>query len=388
MSVRKALIVGIHHWNSPLRVGTHYITQYFLDQGFKVAHLSAPLTPLHHLLPKTDDLAQRRANNASGGCTEAKGQLWHYVPYALLAPDSRPFLSSSLVFNYWQILSFPDVIGVIRRAGFSDVDVLFLDSIYQPFWLTAINYKASAYRLADNTSGFTGYSRSAGTVEKRILSQVDMVFTASHGLQAYASLNGASAIEHLANGVDLERFSKSNASTDVILPELKGPVAIYIGAISYWFDHQTVLQLASQNPNLNILLIGPNNSGLTEYEDLPNIHMIDSVPAEHIPAYLSLANVGLIPFNVNEYPRLVNDVNPLKLYEYMAAGLPVVSYRWKELEHLDSPAHLVDSREAFVKVVSAILDQGSSGENEQLFASQHDWNHTLKPLGDWIDRNV
>ena len=390
MSVRKALIIGVHHWNSPLRVGTHYVTQYFLDQGFQVAHLSAPLTPLHRLLPQTEDLEHRRANNKSRGCSEAGGQLWHYVPYALLAPDNRPVLSTSLIFNYWQFLSFPDVIGTIRRAGFSDVDVLFLDSIYQPFWLTAIDYKVSAYRLADNTSSFTGYSRSAKSVERRILSQVDMVFTASQGLREYASLNGANTIEYLPNGIDLERFTKSNICTDLKLPEFKGPVAVYVGAFGYWFDHQTILQLAGQRPDLTILLIGPMESDLPKYKNVPNVHLTESVPAEQIPAYLSLADVGLIPFNVMEFPRLLNDVNPLKLYEYMAAGLPVVSFRWKELERMKSPAHLVDSREEFVSAVSAILEHSSTGtgESERLFAGQHDWNHTLEPLGDWIDQNV
>jgi glycosyltransferase involved in cell wall biosynthesis len=388
MSLPKALVVGIHHWQSPLRVGTHYIIQYLLDRGFQVAYLSAPITTLHQLLPDTDDLQRRRVNNTAGGQREMGGQLWHYVPYALLAPDNRPILSTSLVLNYWQFLSAPNVIETVKRAGFADVDVLFLDSIYQPFWLSAINYKFSAYRLADNTSGFTGYSRSAKSVEERIFNQVDMVFAASYGLKTYASLNGAKNIKHLANGIDLERFANLDGIADLDLPKLTGPVAAYIGAFSYWFDHNTVFQLAYQRPDISILLIGPMESVLPEYENLPNVHLVGAVPAEQIPAYLSLADIGLMPFNVKEYPRLLNDVNPLKLYEYMAAGLPVVSYRWRELEQLNSPAKLVDSNEEFVRAVSAILEHGSSGESERLFASQHDWNHKLKPLGDWINQNV
>ena len=274
MNRPKALIVGVHHWNSPLRVGTHYITQYFLNRGFQVAHLSAPVTPLHHLLPGTDDLKQRRANHAAGGQREAGGQLWHYVPYALLAPDNRKVLSTSLVFNFWQYLSFPNVIETVRKAGFADIDVLFLDSIYQPFWLSAINYRVSAYRLADNTSGFAGYSRSAKLVEERVVSGVDMVFTASHGLREYASLNGAKAIEHLANGIDLERFSNVDDCTDLDLPKFPGPVAVYAGAFSYWFDHQTVIQLAKQRPDITILLIGPMETVLPEYARLPNVRLI------------------------------------------------------------------------------------------------------------------
>ena len=388
MNSRKALVVGIHHWHSPLKVGTHYITQYLLERGFETAYISAPVTPLHRFLPRSEDLDQRRATHAAGGVFERQERLWHYVPSALLAPDNRRLLSSSLLLNHCNVLSIPNVVRKVKSAGFDDVDLLFLDSIYQPFWLTAINYQSSAYRLADNTSGFTGFSRAARAVENRILCQVDMVFTASRGLGTYAETNGAKSVKLLSNGVDLERFTTSVSRQDLDLPEFKGPVAIYIGAFEYWFDHQAIVRLAEHNPQLTVLLIGPMDTVPDEYRHVPNVKPIGAVPAENIPAYLSVADIGLIPFKVAQYPKLLKDVNPLKLYEYMAAGLPVVSSRWKGLEELNSPVHLVDSRQQFVETVSAIIEKSSSGSRERHFASQHDWQHTLEPLGNWIEQNI
>lgn len=388
MKSRKALVIGVHHWHSPLRVGTHYIARYLMELGFQVAYLSAQVTPLHRYLPQSEDLDHRRAVNVAGGVYEREGDLWHYVPSALLAPDNRPLLSSSLVLNYWHVLSMPNVIRKVSSAGFADVDVLFLDSIYQNFWLSAINHKISAYRIADNTSGFSGYSKTARSVERRLISQVDTVFTASRRTGAYAEMNGAKSVKFLSNGVDLARFNNPVSLPDLNLPDLKAAVAIYIGAFEYWFDHQTVVQLARQIPDLTILLIGPLETLPSGYEQLQNVILVGAVPAEEIPAYLSLADVGLIPFNVAQYPTLLNDVNPIKLYEYMAAGLPVVSNRWKELENLNSPAKLVDSREQFVEAVSEITRQTNSGQSERDYANQHDWSHTLEPLGSWIERRL
>jgi len=388
MNSNRALIAGIHHWNSPFRVGTHYITRYLLEQGFEVAHISAPLTPLHRFLPRSGDLEKRRANHAGGGEREFGGRLWHYVPSALAAPDNRPILSSSLVRKRWQMVSVPNVVRTVRSAGFSEVDILFLDTIYQPFWLTAIDYRISAYRLADNTAGFRGHNRSAQDIEKRIISRVDTVFVASGGLRKYAETNGAKAVTQLPNGVDLKRFSDPFVALNSDLEEIQGPVAIYVGAFSYWFDHSTIVQLALTCPELTILLVGPMDYGRDQYAKYENVVLLGAIPAGEIPALLSHADVGLIPFDVVSSPELLNDVNPLKLYEYMAAGLPVVSYRWKELEDLGSPAVLVDDREQFVASVLAILGRESSGEKERRFAGEHDWNQTLEPLGAWLKHHV
>lgn len=385
MNLKKAIIVGIHSWNSPFRVGTHHITRYLLKRGFSVAHICAPLTPFHRLLPQSVALQERRANHSAGGVWEQNQRLWHYVPYALIAPDNRPFLSNSLVRDYWQYLSVPNVVRKLESAGFAEVDLLFIDSMYQPFWLSAVDYRKSAYRLADRNAGFSGYNRAAQTVETRLVRDVDMVFAASNGLCEYAARNGAKSVTHLPNGVDLDFFAGPVAGGGFQPPDVSRPIAIYVGAFDDWFDHPTIIQLARKRPELNILLLGPMDKTRERYAGLANVHLIGAVPHEQLPAWLSLADVGLIPFNVVSHGKLLNDVNPLKLYEYMACGLPVVSYRWKELESLDSPAVLVDDREQFVEAVSAILQGGASGKQERQFASRFDWATTLAPLGAWIN---
>ena len=384
MSKPKALVVGIHHWASPVKVGTHYIVEYLLRFGFEVAYISAPITPLHRLLPDSKELLRRRQNHSVCGEYAHNDMLWHYVPGALVAPDARPILSSSCVLNNWQRTSIPNLAKTVHSKGFGEVDILFVDTIYQLFWLKTIAYRASAYRLADNTSGFKGYSKAAGRVESRLLRSVDQVFTASSRLVNYAVARGGVKATPLMNGVDIARFSNREIC-DIELLGVRGPIAIYVGVMSYWFDHDVIVALANARPDMTILLIGPTDYSDLRYQALPNVRLIGPIGPESVPAYLNLADVGLIPFRVDSFPDLINDVNPLKLYEYMAAGLPVVASRWPELELLASPARLANDLDDFVRQVCSVVDAKGGDSEEREFARGFDWHLTLRPLGVWLD---
>ncbi|EED32010.1 glycosyltransferase, putative [gamma proteobacterium NOR5-3] len=383
VSKPKALVAGIHHWHSVSKVGTHYIVEYLLQQNFEVAYISAPITPLHRLLPLTEDLNQRKNNNALGGEWSSDGSLWHYVPYALVAPDSRPLLSSALVIDHWQKTTIPNIVSNVASQGFANVDLLLLDTPFQPFWLDDVSYQRSAYRVADNTNGFMGNGAACAASEAQIIRSVNKVFTASSSLLDYAKTKGARAPSLLPNGVNLSRFSDAPVPSTV-LSDMHGPVAVYVGAISYWFDHDAVVALAQARPDLTILLIGPVDAPEPRYASLANVKLLGPQPHDTVPAYLAAADVGLIPFCANRFPELINDVNPLKLYEYMAAGLPVVASHWRQLQSLQSPARLVSDIPTFINEVSRALAEKSDGAKERDFARGFDWSETLAPLGNWL----
>lgn len=381
---RKVLIAAVHHWHSPIKVGTHYIAELFLSMGFDVAYVSAPVTPLHFFLPSSKDLDARRATHLTRGEYLRDGQLWHYVPHALIAPNTSPLLSSYPVLRYWQITSIPNLKTTVAQHGFDKVDVLFLDSIYQCFWLRALPHRASAYRISDNTAGFKGYSQAAARIEAEIIQSVNQVFVASQGLLKYASRRGAKEAILAANGVDLPRFRQKLEPNSFTL-QVEGPTAVYVGAISYWFDHDLVSRLAVSFPELTIFLIGPFEDKASIYADTANVKLVGEVSPAEIPRYLHAADVGLIPFNTEKYSDLIADVNPLKLYEYMAAGLPVVATEWRELGQLKSPAYLARDQEKFIEYVRNVIANPTDGQNEKAFAERFDWSSTLIPLQQWLN---
>jgi hypothetical protein len=92
----------------------------------------------------------------------------------------------------------------------------------------------------------------------------------------------------------------------------------------------------------------------------------------------------LIPFDVANHGSLVRSVHPLKLYEYLASGLPVVAVEWDELQYLKSPAMLTNGRSQFV---SAIRDAISSPPDKgalQEYAASRDWGQTVRRMIDLV----
>jgi len=83
---------------------------------------------------------------------------------------------------------------------------------------------------------------------------------------------------------------------------------------------------------------------------------------------------------IQEQPLLVNHINPIKLYEYLACGLPVVSMEWEELRRLGSPAILCRSRQDFINAIPAILEKPPAPEAAKRFAESAGWGQRASAL--------
>ena len=99
--------------------------------------------------------------------------------------------------------------------------------------------------------------------------------------------------------------------------------------IAPWFNFDYVEQLARSHPDWQVALVGPVILGVEDavkrLTDLPNVSLGDAVAYEDVPGVLKTFTVGLIPFR---YDALTRGVNPNKMYEYLAMGVPVVATRF------------------------------------------------------------
>jgi len=138
---------------------------------------------------------------------------------------------------------------------------------------------------------------------------------------------------HLSrHGVDHAQFARAlDPSTTVPsdLAALPGPVLGFYGAIQDWLDFDLIEFLARRHPEWSIALIGPILTDVSRLRALPNVHFLGQKPHAQLPAYCKRLSVGLIPHKVNE---LTLNMNPIKLREYLSAGVPVVSVPLPEVE--------------------------------------------------------
>lgn len=383
---RRLLYAAIHAWTSPIHVGSQAIAAQFAKKGWDVAYISAPLTPLHWMRRSRSEFAWRIAEHRTNGGTDLGGRLWHYVPFAAIAPDNRPGLRARWLFDNWHRLTWPDLLSLVRARGFGQVDLLVLDTLFQPFWLDALPHGRSAARLSDYNAGFPGFGGGTREAERRIVSGVDCVVTASATLGEVARGLGAKRILDVPNGIDAARFEGALPPVPDEYAGWTEPIAVYVGAMAEWVDLTLVEACARAYPGVRFVLVGPGPSDAPGFPALPNVHFLGRRGPERIPSYLRHARVGLIPFRSAKRDGLIAHVNPLKLYEYLAAGLPVVSTRWATIEAVASPARLCSSTEEFVTAVGAALAlPGDPGELRR-FARAADWSRRVAPLLEWAER--
>ncbi len=242
------------------------------------------------------------------------------------------------------------------------------------------------YYCVDDHANFSGYDN--GQVlrdEADLCRRADLVVTTSSVLQeAKAPLNSNTIL--VTHGVDYDHFSRAlteNLLTPPDIADIPHPRLGFFGLIRDWVDLDLLADVARMRPEWHFVLIGDSTVDLTPYRSLSNMHFLGRKPYEQLPAYCKEFDVGLIPFKVNE---LTKAVNPIKLREYLAAGLPVISTPMPEVRLWEHLIDIVDTPGAFIAAVKAAL---RSNEDERLRRSKatrtETWPQKLGPILEHLD---
>jgi glycosyltransferase involved in cell wall biosynthesis len=332
---------------------------------------------------RSAELRRRWSLYRSGGRWELDRQLWTYLPLAPFSPHRYPLLRSRGVHRHWHRWTYPSVPQRARQAGFGQVDWLYIDSISQHFWLDAIDYGKSVLRVTDYSPHFAKYTPAARELEEEMARRVDLVVYPSPELKEYVAGLGPKRSLYLPNGVELEHFHAAQPMP----PEYRdvdGPIAVYVGVILEWFHFAWLREAARRLPHLTFVLIGPDRLARAELSGLANVRLLGCRDYQAMPAYLQHADIGLMPFNRDCQPATVESLNPLKLYQYLASGLPVVSSEWTALRQLSAPVRMCRSGQEFVATLAGtVADPGDAAVYRE-FAAHHSWSHRLQSLNEQL----
>lgn len=245
--------------------------------------------------------------------------------------------------------------------------------------------KAIVYYCIDDMRGYAGIDTTwFDREEKWLLGRANCAISSARELADEFAAQGHRSL-YVPHGVDWAMF---RTALDEPLPlpadlaNIPEPRLGFYGFLSdEWVDYDLLTKMASEHPEWHIVLIGRPRAGMDEavLRSRPNIHYLGLKQFSELPAYTRHFAVGLIPFRIN---RLTLHSNPLKLLEYLAGGLPVVSTDIPEVHAYEAQVHIARSHDEYIAACARAIAENSSSQRSQRseFARAHSWDARLETI--------
>ena len=193
--------------------------------------------------------------------------------------------------------------------------------------------KKLIYYTVDEQASFSGLDGQRFIeMDKKLNKAADVIFCSARTLYD-KNIQTNSNTHYMPHGVSYELFASTLDESTTVAEDIKdipGPIFLFFGHISYdWVDKDLVKFLAKSKPEWSWVYVGRYSMDDDEFSGFSNIHLLGEKEFEQLPRYCKGADIATIPF---VYSKLTNNCNPLKLPEYFAAGLPVVSTNIPEVK--------------------------------------------------------
>lgn len=212
--------------------------------------------------------------------------------------------------------------------------------------------------------------------QEDLVRHADVVTAVSDVLVADCRAVGVEAT-HIPNGCDAGHFAAARPEP----AEMRGlarPRVVFAGAWNWRVDSELVANVASRLPHCSFVLVGAATSAVPP---ATNVHAIGAVGYDELPGYLQAGDVGIVPYRADDFNAASC---PLKIYEYLAAGLPVVA---SHVDVNDVPGQLVrraDHVDGFVQAIEQLAGH-ELGDACRAEARGYSWDVRAESLLDALD---
>jgi glycosyltransferase involved in cell wall biosynthesis len=308
----------------------------------------------------------------------------------VLSPLAIPFHGSELTANINGALLLRQVRYYQRKLNFENPILwYFLPNVISLFG--CVGEKLSLYYITDDFTQFSGYpAKAIEKIETFLIKKCDVVIASAKRLAEKKTRNGKEIIV-VRHGVDHHHFAQALSLSPKDWPadikEMKRPIVGFYGEINNWLDLNLLAEAARKKPEWSFVLIGRigvevgNIGFLTE---LANVHYLGQKKFEELPAYCAAFDVALIPMKINE---LTLNVNPLKLREYLAAGVPVVSAPLPEVLSYGDVVKFATTVHELIAATDELLkkDRKTLAPNLSQRVANVSWDAKVEDISEIID---
>lgn len=234
------------------------------------------------------------------------------------------------------------------------------------------------YDCMDEWDGFPGFGRLAAHAEDRLVANCDLlVVTANRLLEKWRRYDRPTVLAR--NAVDFD-FYQERCQPNKMLLGLQHPIIGYFGAIAEWFDLDLMIEVARRRPDFTFVLLGGVfEVDVNELRSLPNVQVLGQQPYETMPQYLYHFDACVIPFKINSTTQATD---PVKVYEYLSCGKPVVSVDLPELNSFRELLYLARDRDHFVEQLDKAVaeDDAAIRERRRKFAAGNTWGQRYEAI--------
>ncbi len=355
---KNILVLGLIPWNMRYQRPQQLLTR-FAQQGYRVLYVNPYCS--------------------AEGLKEYKKNLYTYSPPGY----GRAILNLRYRENRQKMAQH--IKKALRGLGMEN-PVLWVDAPYWEPLIMFFEYNILLYNCMDAYGEFIDLKShpSLEMEERRLVKISDLIITPSRTLYEEKKEENASTF-YIPNGADNETFN-SVAHEGFTLPsEIRGleePIILYYGAIAGWFDIELMEGLAERMKKGSLVLLGEVTVDVSELEENSRVFLLGEKDYWDLPAFLQGSHLCIIPFCKN---RLTEATDPVKVYEYLAAGRPVISVKLPELERFSDVITLADGDD-FITAVLKFIDaypQGLPEDERKILQSrvkEEDWEKRVQDI--------
>jgi glycosyltransferase involved in cell wall biosynthesis len=244
----------------------------------------------------------------------------------------------------------------LRRAGLSSDPVIWMYAPHTVPLIRKMPRRLLVYHCVDRWSAFEDYDAALmDQWEAELCRRADLIFASAEDLVERCQQYNSN-VHYIPHGVDFAHFSRALEIERIPddMRQIPEPRIGFFGLIHEWVDLDLIRALAERLP-YSFVLIGEAKTGLGPLSGLSNVFHLGRRAYATLPEYCAGFDAAIVPFRQN---TLTRSVNPIKLREYAAAGLPVVSSDLPQVRRCSDIAACATDVESWITALRAAVVKG------------------------------
>lgn len=343
-------------WDAPCWTNKQHTARRLAERGATVLYIESVGVRRPSMNGQDFNRILRRLRTGLRPPRQMGERLWVLSPLTVPLGQRHTLVCA---FNAWYLRTTID--AWLRRQGGGKAPLVWT---YHPYMLEAIaglRRHALVYHCVDNIAAVPGVDAEAyNAAEERLLAAADVTFTTSPALRDYCARIAPTTTHYFPNVADVEHFARARQAEPLPpdLAAIPGPRLGFIGMLTdFKIDFPLLETVARARPDWHLVVIGDEREGqadpvLRRMRQLDNVHLLGWRPYATLPDYLRGIDVALLPLLLNDHTCAVF---PMKFFEYLAAGRPIVATRLPALADFSDYCRLTDGAAAFIAAATETL---------------------------------